>query len=86
MYIKEETRKNNSPFYKFQLKDEVGRTSALFLDGRENNLTRYVEQGLKIPEKDDIVVFTGRKGDDTVWLENIGILNDKIYMKLSDIE
>lgn len=83
---KGKTRKNNSTFYKFQLKDEVGRTSALFLDGRRNNLTRYVEQGLKIPEKDDIVVFTGRKGDDTVWLENIGILNDKIYMKLSDIE
>jgi len=83
---KGKTRKNNSTFYKFQLKDEVGRTSALFLDGRKKNLTKYIEQGLKIPEKDDIVVFTGRKGDDTVWLENIGILNDKIYMKLSDIE
>ena len=83
---KGKTRKNNSTFYKFQLKDEVGRTSALLLDGRKKNLTKYIEQGLKIPEKDDIVVFTGRKGDDTVWLENIGILNDKIYMKLSDIE
>jgi len=83
---KGKTKKNNSPFYRFQIKDEVGRTSALFLDGRTKNLTKYTEQGLKIPEKNDIVIFTGRKGDDTVWVENIGILNDKIYMKLSDVE
>jgi len=84
---KGKTKRDNSVFYKFQLKDEVGRTSALFLDTRrDKKLTNYIEQGLKIPEKDDIVIFTARKGDDTIWVENIGILNDKIYMKLSDVE
>ena len=69
------------------MKDEVGKVTAMFLDGgRQARLTEYIEDGLKIPEKDDIVIFTGRKGDDTLWIDNIGILNDKIYMKLSDIE
>jgi DNA polymerase III alpha subunit len=84
---KGKTKKNNKTFYRFQLKDEVGKISAMFLDsGKQSKLTEYIEDGLKIPEKEDIVIFTGRKGDDILWIDNIGILNDKIYMKLSDIE
>jgi DNA polymerase-3 subunit alpha len=84
---KGKTKKSNSTFYRFQLKDEVGSISAMFLDGgKHQRLTEYLEDGLKIPEKESIVVFTGRKGDDVLWIENIGILDEKIYMKLSDIE
>lgn len=84
---KGKTKKTNSTFYRFQLKDEVGTISAMFLDGgKKQRLTDYLEDGLKIPEVEDIVIFTGRKGDDVLWIENIGILNDKIYMKLSDVE
>lgn len=84
---KGKTKKNNSIFYRFQLKDEVGNTNCLFLDGgKKSRLSEYLEDGLPIPEIDDIVVFSGRKGDDVLWVENIAILNDKIYMKLSDIE
>jgi DNA polymerase-3 subunit alpha len=81
------TKKSNSTFYRFQLKDEVGSINAMFLDGgKHQRLTEYLEDGLKIPDKDDIVVFTGRKGEDVLWIENIAILNDKIYMKLSDVQ
>lgn len=84
---KGKTKKSNATFYRFQLKDEVGSVSAMFLDGgKHQRLTEYLEDGLKIPEKESIVVFTGRKGEDVLWIENIGILDDKIYMKLSDIE
>lgn len=84
---KGKTKKSNSTFYRFQVKDEAGSISAMFLDsGRKQKLTEYIENGLKIPEKDDIVILVGRKGDDVMWIENIGILNDKIYMKLSDVE
>jgi len=84
---KGKTKKSNSTFYRFQLKDEVGSVSAMFLDGgKHQKLTEYLEDGLKIPEKENIVVFTGRKGEDVLWIEGIGILDDKIYMKLSDVE
>lgn len=84
---KGKTKKSNSTFYRFQLKDEVGSISAMFLDGgKHQRLTEYLEDGLKIPDKESIVVFTGRKGDDVLWIESIGILDEKIYMKLSDIE
>ena len=84
---KGKSKKNNKPFYRFVLKDEVGSVTGLFLDGGKNErLSNYLEDGLKIPEKENIVVFTGKKGDDVLWIENIGILDDKIYMKLSDVE
>lgn len=84
---KGKTRKNNKAFYRFQLKDEVGRISAMFLDGgQKEKLTEYIEDGKEMPKKDDIVIFTGRRGDDILWIDDIGVLNDKIYMKLSDVE
>ena len=84
---KGKSRKNNSTFYRFQIKDDVGRTTGLFMDGgKVKRLTNYVQKGNKIPEKDDIVIFTGQKGDDIVWIDNINILENKIYMKLSDVE
>lgn len=83
---KSKTKKNNQ-FYRFNLKDEVGSITALFMDGgKKARLTEYLEDGLKIPEVENIVVFTGRKGDDCLWVEQISILDDKIYMKLSDVE
>jgi len=84
---KGKSKKNNKPFYRFQLKDEVGSINCLFLDGgKKERLSDYLADGLKIPDKESIVIFSGRKGDDVLWVENIGILDDKIYMKMSDIE
>lgn len=84
---KGKTKKSNSTFYRFQLKDEVGSISCMFLDGGKNaRLTEYIESGLKIPEKENIVVFVGKKGDDVLWVDKIGIMDNHIYMKLSDIE
>jgi len=84
---KGKSKKNNKQFYRFIIKDEVGSVTGLFLDGGKNaRLSDYLEDGLKIPDKENIVVFTGKKGEDVLWIENIGILDDKIYMKLSDVE
>jgi len=84
--FKSKTKKNNQ-FYKFILKDEVGCITALFMDGgKKARLTEYIEEGLQLPQSENIVVFTGRKGDDCLWIEEISVLDDKIYMKLSDVE
>jgi len=84
--FKSKTKKNNQ-FYKFILKDEVGCITALFMDGgKKARLTEYIQEGLQLPQSENIVVFTGRKGDDCLWIEEISVLDDKIYMKLSDVE
>lgn len=82
---KGKSKKNNSNFYRFEFKDEVGRIKGLFMDtARGSKLSEYLEKGNTIPEKGDIVIFTARKGDDILWLESIAIQNDRIFMKLSD--
>ena len=84
---KGKTKKSNATFYRFQLKDEVGSISCMFLDGGKNaRLSEYLESGLKIPDKENIVIFVGKKGDDVLWVDKIGIMDNHIYMKLSDIE
>lgn len=84
---KGKSKKSNATFYKFDIKDSVGRTAALFMDGGKfKKLSAYIEKGNKIPEKDDIVTFTGRKGDDIVWVDDMEILNAKIYTRLSEVE
>jgi DNA polymerase-3 subunit alpha len=84
---KGKSKKSNNQFFRIALKDEFGTVMGLFMDGgKKARLSEYLEDGLKIPEKENIVVFTGRKGDDVLWIENIAILDDKIYMKLSDVE
>ena len=84
---KGKTKKANATFYRFQLKDEVGSISCMFLDGGKNaRLSEYLESGLKIPDKENIVIFVGKKGDDVLWVDKIGIMDNHICMKLSDIE
>jgi DNA polymerase-3 subunit alpha len=84
---KGKTKKANASFYRFQLKDEVGSISCMFLDGGKNaRLSEYLESGLKIPDKENIVIFVGKKGDDVLWVDKIGIMDNHICMKLSDIE
>jgi hypothetical protein len=56
------------------------------MDGREDKLTRYYEGGGKTPQEDDIVILYGNKSDDSIFLDSLSILNEKIYTKLSDLQ
>ena len=59
----------------------------MFMDTRRRrSLPEYLEKNNKIPEKGEIVIFTGRKGEDTIWVEDMKIQDNQIYMKLSDIK
>ena len=56
----------------------------MFLDGGKNaRLSEYLESGLKIPDKENIVIFVGKKGDDVLWVDKIGIMDNHICMKVS---
>ena len=85
--LKGKTKRDGSKYYKFIIKDEVGKTTGMFMDTRRRrSLSEYLEKNNKIPEKGEIVIFTGRKGEDTIWVEDMKIQDNQIYMKLSDIK
>ena len=53
---------------------------------RGNKFSEFIEAGNKIPQKNDIVSVVGSKGEDILFVDNILKLNEKIFMKLSDVK
>jgi DNA polymerase-3 subunit alpha len=80
------TSRNQNKYLKVNLQDELGSVTAMLMDGRDNKMTQYFENGGKIPKEDSVVVLTGRKSNDTMFLDNLFILDEKIYMKLSELK
>ena len=76
--------KNGNDYLKLTLSDEYGRYDAILVDGRKKNFSSFKEKS-EMPEKTNIVVFLGSKGDDIIFLEELSIIDEKIYMKLSDL-
>jgi len=77
--------KNGNDYFKMDISDETGSYSALFVDGRDKNLSKYKEKST-LPDKGSIVVILGTKSEEIVFVENLSKLDEKIYMKLSDLK
>ena len=69
---------------KLSVSDEYGRYNGIMVDGRDKKLSKFKRKS-KIPEKNNIVILFGSKGDDILFLEDLSIIDEKIYMKLSDL-
>jgi hypothetical protein len=54
--------------------------------GKSERLTEFLQYNGKIPEKGDVVVLTARKGKDIVWIESVSIVEDRAFMKTSELE
>ena len=78
---------NNNLYIKIMLGDELGRIPCLLMDTRRRNsrltpLTSFLDKNKFAPEKGNILLVRGRKGDEVLFLEDVEILDQKIYMKL----
>ena len=80
------TSRNGNKYLKVALQDELGSLNSMLMDGNQDKMTSYFENGGLVPKKDSIVVLTGRKSNDTMFLDNIFILDEKIYMKMSELK
>ena len=85
--IMRRTSRNGNKYARLTMQDEGGVLEGLFLDSnRDARLTDYLNSGKKLPKKSDIVIVHGSKGDDIVFIDKIFPLEDKIYMKLSELK
>ena len=81
------TSRNGNKYARLNLQDEVGTVDCLFLDGqRAPRLTNYLDSGKKLPKKGEVIIIYGSKGDDVVFVDKLFPLEDKIYMKLSELK
>jgi DNA polymerase-3 subunit alpha len=77
--------KNGNDYLKLTINDEYGKFNALMVDGRQKTLSKFKSKS-SIPEKNSIVIIFGSKGEDVLFLDNMSIVDEKIYMKLSDLK
>ena len=81
------TSRNGNKYMKLSISDEFGKYDAMLLNSRRGNFyDRYFESKNKTPSKKSIVVAYGRKGEDIVFLDSLNIMDEKIYMKMSDVK
>jgi DNA-directed DNA polymerase III PolC len=81
------TSRNGNKYMKLSIADEYGRYDAMLLNSRRGNYyDRYFEANKKTPVKKSIIVAYGRKSEDIVFLDSINIMDEKIYMKMSDVK
>jgi DNA polymerase III subunit alpha len=77
---------NGNDYFKVTINDEIGSFDAMMGDfGTRKNLSKYLEKGKQVPEKGNIVVLFGSKGEDILFLNDVSVLDHKIYMKLSEL-
>jgi len=78
---------NGNSYVKITLSDEVGSMQTMIGDfGNRRKLSKYLDKGNSIPEKGNIVSVMGTKGDDILFMDDMNILDHKIYMKLSELK
>lgn len=81
------TSSNGNQYIKILLSDELGSFPAIMVDSRRRlTCTEYLEEGKTVPTKDNIVVITGRKADDVLFVDDMSIVDEKICMKLADLK
>jgi DNA polymerase III subunit alpha len=79
--------RGGNKYARISLSDEVGNLDVLLIDTQnEQKLTNFITSGKKLPKKGDVAIIFGVKSNDSIFVNNIKILEDKIYMKLSEVK
>ena len=88
--------RNGNEYLKFMVRDEVGEYPVMLMDRRArdqygswrkvNTLTDFNNKNPDGPKKDSIIVCYGSKGDSILFCNRFEVIDEKIYMKLSDLK
>ena len=85
--ITKRTSRNGNKYARIEMQDELGPVCGLFLDSdREERLTDYLNSGKKLPKKGSVAIIVGSVGEDIVFVNQVETIEEKIYMKLSELK
>lgn len=77
--------RNGNKYMKVELADEFGIIQCMLCNSkRGDKLDEFLKRN-PMPEKNNIVAVYGSKGDDALFLEDVKVMDEKIYMKFADI-
>ena len=69
-------------YIRLTVEDETNEITCLMF---EKGIEACMQSNSKLPEKENVVIINGSKADDAIFVNSIGVQNNKIYMKLSDV-
>ncbi len=79
--ILKRSSRNGNQYYFIILGDDTGEAKTMFF-----KYEQYLGRGNSLPEKGSIVILTGAKSDSTIFVNDMKLLDNKVYMKLSDLK
>lgn len=85
-FAKKEKSRNGNLYIKLEMEDEVGTINGILCDtARGKKCTEFLKEN-KVPAENNIVVVYGEKNrsGDAIFLDRIRVVDEMIYMKLSD--
>jgi len=69
------------------LSDETGTVVGIMSDGRNRPaLTSYLDKGGEKPKKDNIITVVGSFSGDAFFINSLKVIDEQIYMKLSELK
>jgi DNA polymerase-3 subunit alpha len=78
--------RSGNKYMKVEVEEETGVFHCMLCNSRRGKKLDNFLDTSRAPEKNNIVIAYGSKGDETFFLEGIKILDEKIYMKLADLK
>lgn len=81
--INKRSSQRGRTYYSIVIGDDTGETRAMFMD---TEYERYLGKGNVLPEKGSIAILTGRTSDNAIFTNDIKLMDNKVYMKLSDLK
>ena len=71
---------------RISISDEHGTFNCMLCNRRnEKTLDNFLDTN-DLPQENNIVVAYGQKGEDIMFVKNLKILNQSVYMKLADLK
>ena len=86
---------NGNEYIKLMLSDEKGTIPCMMINRRvrsnrgwvqKNSVEEFLSKNGGLPDKGSIAVVSGAKGEDILFIDNLSIMDEIIYMKLSDLK
>lgn len=85
--IKSKSKKTDNKYLRIILSDETAKTTALFMNtNREKKLDNYINGGGAMPKEGDILIVSGTKRGDVVFIGKFSIISDKIFNNFREME
>ena len=71
---------------RLSISDEHGTFNCMLCNRRNQKTLDNFLQDNEMPKENNIVVAYGQKGEDIMFIQDLKILNQSVYMKLADVK